>query len=66
MTIQKLELTWIDKDQRSQLESRILLEGPRRSYHVKQRVMGRRWGCMGTCRKLRGLEFPAFADDRAS
>ena len=35
---QKLELTWIGKDQRPRLEPRILLEDPKRSYHAKQRV----------------------------
>ncbi len=35
---QKLELTWIGKDQRPQLEPRILLEDAARSYHAKQRV----------------------------
>lgn len=38
MTKQKLELTWIGKDQRPRLEPRILLEDPKRSYHAKQRV----------------------------
>lgn len=38
MTNQKLELTWIGKDQRPRLEPRILLEDPKRSYHAKQRV----------------------------
>lgn len=37
-THQKLELTWIGKDQRPRLEPRILLEDPARSYHAKQRV----------------------------
>jgi len=35
---QKLELTWIGKDQRPRLEPRILLEDPALSYHAKQRV----------------------------
>ena len=35
---QKLELTWIGKDQRPRLEPRILLEDPARSCHAKQRV----------------------------
>jgi adenine-specific DNA-methyltransferase len=39
MAHQKLELTWIGKDQRPRLEPRILLEDPVRSYHAKQRVM---------------------------
>jgi adenine-specific DNA-methyltransferase len=37
MTKQKLELTWIGKEKRPQLEPRILLEDPVRSYHAKQR-----------------------------
>ena len=40
MKHQKLELTWIGKDQRPRLEPRILLEDPARSYHAKQRVTG--------------------------
>ncbi len=35
---QKLELTWIGKDNRPRLEPRILLEDPARSYHAKHRV----------------------------
>jgi adenine-specific DNA-methyltransferase len=35
---QKLELTWIGKENRSKLEPRILLEDPERSYHAKHRV----------------------------
>lgn len=38
--MQKLELTWIGKDQRPRLEPRILLEDPTHSYHAKQRVRG--------------------------
>jgi len=38
MTRQKLELTWIGKDQRPRLEPRILLEDQARSCHAKQRV----------------------------
>jgi len=38
MAKQKLELTWIGKDQRPRLEPRILLEDAARSYHAKQRV----------------------------
>lgn len=38
---QKLELTWIGKDQRPKLEPRILLEDPDKSYHAKQRVSDR-------------------------
>jgi len=35
---QKLELTWIGKENRPKLEPRILLEDPERSYHAKYRV----------------------------
>jgi adenine-specific DNA-methyltransferase len=35
---QKLELTWIGKENRSRLEPRILLEDPEKSYHARQRV----------------------------
>ncbi len=35
---QKLELTWIGKEQRPKLEPRILLEDPTKSYHAKARV----------------------------
>ena len=35
---QKLELTWIGKEKRPQLEPRILLEDPEKSYHAKHRV----------------------------
>jgi adenine-specific DNA-methyltransferase len=35
---QKLELTWIGKENRPKLEPRILLEDPEKSYHAKQRV----------------------------
>jgi len=35
---QKLELTWIGKENRAKLEPRILLEEPERSYHAGQRV----------------------------
>ena len=35
---QKLELTWIGKDNRPKLEPRILLEDPDRSYHASHRV----------------------------
>lgn len=36
---QKLELTWIGKENRPKLEPRILLEDPAKSYHAKHRVM---------------------------
>ncbi len=35
---QKLELTWIGKENRPQLEPRILLEDPAKSYHAAHRV----------------------------
>lgn len=35
---QKLELTWMGKDQQHKLEPRILLENPELSYHAKERV----------------------------
>src|SRR4030042_2760076 len=35
---QKLELTWIGKENRARLEPRILLEEPERSYHALPRV----------------------------
>jgi adenine-specific DNA-methyltransferase len=35
---QRLELTWIGKDERPQVEPRILLEDAERSYHAPQRV----------------------------
>ena len=35
---QKLELTWIGKENRPKLEPRILLEDPTQSYHAAQRV----------------------------
>jgi adenine-specific DNA-methyltransferase len=37
-TKQKLELTWIGKENRPKLEPRILLEDPEKCYHAKQRV----------------------------
>jgi len=33
----RLELTWIGKENRPQLEPRILLKGPSKSYHAKHR-----------------------------
>lgn len=38
MKKQKLELTWIGKENRPKLEPRILLEDPERSYHAKHKV----------------------------
>ncbi len=35
---QKLELTWIGKDDRPKLEPRILIEDSEKSYHAKKRV----------------------------
>ncbi|MCU1324354.1 MAG: putative type restriction-modification system methyltransferase [Acidobacteriaceae bacterium] len=35
---QRLELTWIGKENRPRLEPRILLEDPEKSYHAKKRV----------------------------
>ncbi len=35
---QKLELTWIGKENRPKLEPRILLEDPAKSYHARSRV----------------------------
>jgi adenine-specific DNA-methyltransferase len=35
---QKLELTWIGKENRPKLEPRILIEDPARSYHAAQRI----------------------------
>ena len=35
---QKLELTWIGKENRPKLEPRILLEDAGKSYHATQRV----------------------------
>src|SRR5437870_7112606 len=38
MVKQKLELTWIGKENRPRLEPRILLEDPAQSYHAAHRV----------------------------
>jgi adenine-specific DNA-methyltransferase len=38
MNRQRLELTWIGKENRPKLEPRILLEDPEKSYHAKHRV----------------------------
>ena len=38
---QKLELTWIGKENRPRLEPRILLEDPEKTYHAKHRVTGK-------------------------
>ena len=39
---QKLELTWIGKENRPKLEPRILLEDPAKSYHAAHRVTRQR------------------------
>jgi len=36
---QKLELTWIGKEDQPKLELRILLEDPAKSYHAQRRVI---------------------------
>lgn len=38
MKKQKLELTWIGKENRPRLEPRILLEDPEKSYHAQKRI----------------------------
>lgn len=38
---QKLELTWVGKENRPKLEPRILLEAPDKSYHASHRVTGK-------------------------
>lgn len=38
MAKQRLELTWVGKDQRPRLEPRILIEDPEKSYHAHHRV----------------------------
>ena len=38
MTKQKLELTWVGKENRPRLEPRILLEDPANSHHAKHRI----------------------------
>lgn len=38
MKKQKLELTWIGKDERPKLEPRILIEDPEKSYHAQKRI----------------------------
>jgi adenine-specific DNA-methyltransferase len=35
---QKLELTWIGKENRPRLEPRVLLEDPEKSYHAQHRI----------------------------
>ena len=68
MSRQKLELTWIGKDQRPRLEPRILLEDPKRSYHAKRQVMGATVGMYGdlqgiagkSLQEIEGLELSAL------
>jgi len=50
---QKLELTWIGKDQRPRLEPRILIEEPDKSYHAKHRN-----------RRRETLDLPAYPGQR--
>jgi adenine-specific DNA-methyltransferase len=38
MNRNKLELTWIGKENRPKLEPRILLEDPEKSYHAPHRI----------------------------
>jgi adenine-specific DNA-methyltransferase len=38
MSKQKLELTWIGKDERPKLEPRVLVDDPYKSYHAKHKV----------------------------
>lgn len=38
MSSAKLELTWVGKDQRPNVEPRILLEDRTRSYHANRRI----------------------------
>lgn len=38
---QKLELTWIGKENRPRLGPRVLLEDPEKSYHAAHRVTDR-------------------------
>lgn len=49
---QKLELTWIGKENRPRLEPRVLVEDPERSHHAAHRVthcgiIGNRLICEG-------------------
>jgi adenine-specific DNA-methyltransferase len=58
---QKLELTWIGKENRPKLEPRILLEDPEKSYHAKHRVgdhdlFGNRLICGDNLLALKALE----------
>ena len=39
MSNQKLELTWVGKENRPKLEPRILVEGPEKSYHAKKSTL---------------------------
>ncbi|MGH7813990.1 MAG: hypothetical protein ACREQI_08315 [Candidatus Binataceae bacterium] len=41
MNPQRLELTWIGKENRPKLEPRILLEDAEKSYHAQHRITGR-------------------------
>ena len=48
---QRLELTWIGKENRLKLEPRILLEDPEKSYHAKFRVKTESRGDAGNAEK---------------
>ena len=62
---QKLEFTWIGKENRPKLEPRILLEDPAKSYHAKYRVkLGSREDAKARSEKQENLE--GDADNAAS
>lgn len=67
---QKLELTWIGKENRPRLEPRILLEDPEKSYHAKFRVKektGSREGAKTRSGKIQDSgSLRAFAPSRES
>jgi hypothetical protein len=51
---QRLELTWIGKENRPRLEPRVLLEDPAKSYHAKQHVTDNDLFAMHALRTSRG------------
>jgi hypothetical protein len=65
---QKLELTWIGKENRPKLEPHILLEDPAKSYHAKHRLSENElfdnkkpkiyWSNSGETRRLHPLQQP--------
>ena len=57
---QKLELTWIGKENRPKLEPRILLEDPEKSFHAEHRVTDNAPLGMPT-RSLLCVSFATFA-----